>query len=105
MQLEIFADSRDVMCRDDVLDALQRRHASAARQAWQRLVDEYPEDDTLIALTMLVGELERDVATFFADYRARDAPRRALSDDVEPGVKFHGKGPQIQKARASADHP
>ena len=52
MQLDIFADSRDVMLRNDVLDALQRRHAAAAGQAWQRLADEYPEDDTLITLTM-----------------------------------------------------
>jgi hypothetical protein len=37
MQLDIFADSRDVMLRNDVLDALHRRDAVSARQAWQRL--------------------------------------------------------------------
>jgi hypothetical protein len=86
MQLDIFADSRDVMLRNDVLDALQRRHASAARQAWRRFADEYPEDDTLIALTMLVGELERDATAYFTDHRALDAARRTLSDDVEPAA-------------------
>ena len=67
MQLDIFVDSRDVMLRNDVLDALQRRHASSARQAWQRMADEYPEDDTLIALAMLVGEIERDATAYFTD--------------------------------------
>jgi hypothetical protein len=86
MQLDIFADSRDVMLRNDVLDALQRRHAAAARQAWQWLADEYPEDDTLITLTILIGELERDTTAYFADHRALDVARRALSDDVEPAA-------------------
>ena len=38
MQLDLFADSRDVMLRNDVLDALQRHHASDARQTWERLI-------------------------------------------------------------------
>ena len=86
MQLDIFADSRDVMLRNDVLDALQRRHAAAARQAWQRMADEYPGDDTLIALTMLVGELEGAATAYFTDHQALDAACRALSEDVEPAV-------------------
>lgn len=86
MQLDIFADSRDVMLRNDVLDALQRRHASAAQQAWQRLADEYPEDDTLITLTMLVGELERDATAYFADHGVLDVARRALIDEVSPAA-------------------
>jgi hypothetical protein len=50
------------------------------------MADEYPGDDTLIALTMLVGELERDATAYFTDHRALDAARRALSDDVEPAA-------------------
>jgi hypothetical protein len=90
MQLDIFADSRDVMLRNDVPEALQRRHASGARQAWQRMADEYPEDDTLIALAILVGklELERDATAYFADHEVLDVARRLVS------------GPD--KARASA---
>jgi hypothetical protein len=92
MQLDIFADSRDVMLRNDVLDALQRRHAAAARQAWQRMADEYPGDDTLIALSMLVGELEGAATAYFTDHQALDAARRALSEDVEPAaVRLFGE--------------
>src|ERR1700688_2957457 len=92
MQLDIFADSRDVMLRNDVLEALQRRHASGARQAWQRMADEYPEDDTLIALAMLVGELERDATAYFADHGALDVARRALIDEVSPaGLRLFGE--------------
>jgi len=47
MQLDIFADSRDVMLRNDVLDALHRRHVGDARQAWQRLAGEFPDDGSL----------------------------------------------------------
>jgi hypothetical protein len=39
MQLEIFADSRDVMLCNDALEALMHRRASASYQAWQRLAD------------------------------------------------------------------
>ena len=86
MQLDIFADSHDVMLRNDVLEALQRRHASSARQALQRMADEYPEDDTLVALAILVGELECDATGYFADHGALDVARRALIDEVSPAA-------------------
>jgi hypothetical protein len=82
MQLDIFADSRDVMLRNDVLEALQRRDAASARQAWRRMADEYPKDDTLSALAVLVGDLERDATAYFADHRALDVARLALIDEV-----------------------
>jgi hypothetical protein len=49
MQIDIFADSRDVMLCNDVLDALLKRNASAARLACKKLRDDYPDDDTLAA--------------------------------------------------------
>lgn len=92
MQLDIFADSRDVMLRNDVLEALQRRHASEARQAWQRFADEYPEDDTLAALATLVNELERDATLHFVDHHTLDATRRVLREDVGPAaVRLFGE--------------
>ncbi|WP_268810835.1 hypothetical protein [Caballeronia sordidicola] len=36
------------------------------------MADEYPEDDTLFALAMLVGEIELDATAYFADHRALD---------------------------------
>jgi hypothetical protein len=55
MQLDLFADSRDVMLRNDVLDALHRRHA---RRAWERLVDVYPADDAVPTLATLIAARE-----------------------------------------------
>jgi hypothetical protein len=43
------------------------------------MADEYPEDDTLIALAMLVGELELDATAYFADHEVLDVARRLVS--------------------------
>ncbi|WP_160109958.1 hypothetical protein [Caballeronia choica] len=43
MQIDIFADSRDLMLRNDVLDALLRHDASAARPTWESLRDDYTQ--------------------------------------------------------------
>jgi hypothetical protein len=58
-QLDIFADSRDVMLRNDVQEAVQRRVVASARTALERLAGEYPDDEALRAMTVLVDELER----------------------------------------------
>ncbi len=70
MQLDLFADSRDVMLRNDVLDALQRRHAVDARQAWERLTREYPADDTVPVLAVLITALEDAPTARFVDHPA-----------------------------------
>jgi len=57
-QLDIFADSRDVALRNDVVEQLQRRDAAAARVALTRLAREYATDSALTAMTVLVRELE-----------------------------------------------
>lgn len=57
-QLDIFADSRDVALRNDVVEQLQRRHAAAARRALELLAREYAQDSALSAMTVLVRELE-----------------------------------------------
>ena len=43
-QLDIFAHSRDVMLRNDVLQALERRDAASARAAWRALAAEFDAD-------------------------------------------------------------
>jgi hypothetical protein len=87
MQLDIFADSHDVMLRNDVLDALDRRCAVDARLAWQRLVDEYPDDDSQAALAMLIDELDLVGASPFVDHGALETARRRLEEQVEPAAR------------------
>jgi hypothetical protein len=87
-QLDIFADSRDVMLRNDVLERLQRRDARAARTALEMLVAEYPDDGALAAMSVLVGELERaPTAPPFADHVALATDRRHLEDEVVPAAR------------------
>jgi hypothetical protein len=86
MQLDLFADSRDVMLRNDVLDALQRRHAADARQAWERLTGEYPTDDTAQALAILITALE-DAPTARFDHPALAEAQRVLSDEIAPAAR------------------
>jgi hypothetical protein len=87
MQLDIFADSRDVMLRNDVLDALHRRHPGDAREAWQRLADEFPDDGSLPGLVTLIGVLEEGVATPFTAHATLAAACSRLNDEVEPAAR------------------
>jgi hypothetical protein len=57
-QLDIFADSRDVALRNDVVEQLQRCDAAAAPVALTLLAREYATDSALPAMTVLVRELE-----------------------------------------------
>ncbi|WP_245254153.1 hypothetical protein [Paraburkholderia sp. LEh10] len=86
-QLDIFADSRDVVLRNDVLGPLQRRDVVAARTALARLAEEYPDDAALSAMTVLVGELEGASTASFADHAALASARRHLEDDVLPAIR------------------
>lgn len=57
MQLDIFNDSRDVMLRNDVLQALNQQQPELAQSAWCTLHNEYPEDASLAALQTLIDAL------------------------------------------------
>src|SRR5260370_9143837 len=87
MQLDLFADSRDVMLRNDVLDALQRRHACDARQAWERLTGEYPADDTAPILAVLITAIENVPTARFVSHPALVAARRVLADEIAPPAR------------------
>ena len=87
MQLDLFADSRDVMLRNDVLDALQRRHACDARQAWERLTGEYPADDTAPILAVLITAIENVPTARFVSHPALVAARRVLADEIAPAAR------------------
>ena len=86
-QLDIFADSRDVMLRNDVLEQLQRRDATAAQTALERLTGDYPDDDTLPAMTVLVLELGSGSTAPFADHAALASARGHLEDEVVPAAR------------------
>ena len=87
MQLDIFADSRDVMLRNDVLDALHRRHPGDAREAWQRLAGEFPDDGSLPGLATLIEVLEEGVATPFTGHATLAAACSRLNDEIEPAAR------------------
>lgn len=57
MQLDIFNDSRDVMLRNDVLQALSKRQPESAQSARQTLQNEFPDDLHLAPLQLLIGAL------------------------------------------------
>lgn len=57
MQLDIFNDSRDVMLRNDLLQALQAHQAGQAEVALKKLRHEYPQDPLLADAHVLLAAL------------------------------------------------
>jgi hypothetical protein len=86
-QLDIFADSRNVMLRNDVSECLQRRDTASARAALEVLAGEYPDIDALPALTVLVRALEAESSDPFVDHEALAVAHRALADEVAPAAQ------------------
>ena len=64
MQLDLFEHSRDVMLRNDVVGALQRRDPVAAEKALAVLSVEFPDDTLRVPLTELSTVLESRNAPF-----------------------------------------
>ena len=81
-QLDIFAHSRDVMLRNDVLHALDRRDAAGARAAWLVLASEFPADPDLPSLDVLARALEAPCDTPLPNHDALARERHRLTDDV-----------------------
>jgi hypothetical protein len=77
VQLDIFDDSRDVMLRNDVLQALQQRNAAKARTVWQRLVQEYPQERLAADLLTLIELLEGQASLTSAPGETGEAGRLA----------------------------
>jgi hypothetical protein len=92
MQLDIFDHSRDIMLRNDVVDALERRDASTARAAWLIFSKEFPLDDTLSPLAVLIDALEHRTCASFLDHGAVSDARRLLNSEIAPAaVRTFGK--------------
>jgi len=91
-QLDIFADSQDVMLRNDLAGMLTRHDGAAARQALVTLSDSYPEDAMLaparVLLAALVGGAPSPVAKPTAPVAAADlaAARLHLQGQVAPAA-------------------
>lgn len=87
MQLDIFNDSRDVMLRNDVLAALERYDPNAAQAAWHRLAAEYPADEALAALALLIEAVPNPHAAAFTHHHDLAHARRHLEATVVPAAR------------------
>jgi len=88
MQLDIFEHSRDLMLRNDALQALQQRDGVAARAAWRVLAAEYPQDPNLAPLAVLVAALEHAHSVAFESHGAARVEFEHLHDEVEPAARL-----------------
>lgn len=87
MQLDIFEHSRDVMLRNELAQALQRRDAQAAKSARQALATEYPVDPALAdAATLLESLSYFDAARFAAPAEVQQTCER-VEKDVAPAAR------------------
>lgn len=87
MQLGLFEHSRDVMLRNDVLDALLRGDAGAARHAWLALQAEVPDDRAAPDLDALVSAIEGRSIDRFAAADAAQTARRALEGELAAAAR------------------
>lgn len=89
MQLDIFNDSRDVMLRNDVVQALAQHDVSRAQSAWLALERDYPEDDFLARAQLLLDALQarNQQDTAFAGHADLQSARRALLTVIEPAAQ------------------
>jgi hypothetical protein len=90
VQLDIFEHGREVMLRNDVVHALERRDAPASRAACDRLAQEYPADDALAALRTLTGYLEAaesDRHQAFGNHQALGEARKTLDGTIGPAAR------------------
>ena len=86
MQFDIFEHSRDVMLRNDVVHALERRDGAAAHVAWETLAREYPADESLRALLALIMAIEGHGQPTFRDHDALHHALLALQDNILPAA-------------------
>lgn len=85
MQLDIFEHSRDVMLKNDVVGALERRDATCARTSRAALFSEYPDFPCLADLDTMIDALEKPTPRIQAHQELATA-RQWLADSVEPAA-------------------
>lgn len=87
MQLDIFAHSREVMLRNDVIAALERRDAGAARAARLALLSECASDETLGSQAVLIDALVPAQTAPFTNHAAARQARLKLAEEIEPSAQ------------------
>jgi hypothetical protein len=85
-QLDLFADSRDVMLRNDAVSALMRRELQAAGAARQALSREDPQHGSLPALDTLIEALSAQGPGAFASLAEAIRVRRQVEDTLTPAA-------------------
>ncbi len=90
MQLDIFEHSRDVMLRNDVINALERHAVVAARAACDRLAQECPADESLPALRALLDGLECTDGRSIGDHAVLRQARQAIEAMQPPAERVFG---------------
>jgi len=85
VQLDLFADGRSVMLRNDAIAAVRRRDGAGARNALAALSAEYPGDDLLAPLAVLLATLDAPVR-HFSDHDAADSALHGMDTAVVPAA-------------------
>jgi hypothetical protein len=75
------------MLRNDDVAALERRDPFAARSAHDVFADQFPQDETLAPLAVLVNALEDGSTARFADHECVREAHRMLSEVIEPAAQ------------------
>jgi len=87
VQLDIFADSAEVMLRNDFQQALLASDAQAADAALKGLEAVCPADPMLASATLLLGSLRRCSEEPFVSHAALAAERDAVLNGIEPAAR------------------
>ncbi len=87
MQFDFFNDNHNVNLRNDVILALEQRDTATAQQAWQALKTQFPQDNCLGSLQVLIHALEQHSTAPFADHAALQQARQRVQDQVEPAAR------------------
>jgi hypothetical protein len=87
MQFDFFSDNQNVCLRNDVILALEQCDVATARAAWQALEKQFPQDDSLGSLQVLIDALEQRSSTPFTEHTALQLARQRLQDQIEPAAQ------------------
>ena len=90
MQFDLFNHSQSVAWRNDVIHAVARADAVAARLAWDSLHQNCPQDDGLGPLWVLVTAVATDSAVPFRSHEALADARRVLDQEIAPAARAAG---------------
>ena len=87
MQFDLFNDGHNVVLRNDVIHALEQCNAAAARSALETLRQQYPHDDCLDDLQVLIAAVAGRSRMVFQSHDVLRAARQVLQDDIEPAAR------------------